>query len=172
MWRLPFDPLQATCLVKFLKIVMFVAQLKHLNWFCLFVFAVIFSTLIIGLHNMPTVENIYKRPIVGHGSCRQAKSNFWCWSKTISCECRFAGCQPSKKTSKLVLLDCHLFQRHTWQLVKEKHKWIQCKLCKQWCHEIAVPTVDRAHFQAIFSSKLFVMSHAIFTIFVVWNEQA
>ena len=46
VWRLPFDPFLATCLVKFLKEVTFFAQFKHLTWSCLFSFCSHFFNLI------------------------------------------------------------------------------------------------------------------------------
>ena len=37
----------------------------------------------------------------------------------------------------------------------------------KWCNENSVPTVDKTRFQAVFTSKLVVMSYAVLAIFVV-----
>jgi len=73
---LPFDPVLSTCLVKFLKVVMFFVglQFQHLNWFYFFRLCIHFFN----LNYRPTRcaycrKYIYERPIEGHGKIQTCK---------------------------------------------------------------------------------------------------
>jgi len=142
------------------------AQFKHLNWFvCVFSFCSHFFNL-----NCRPTRYAYCRKYV-------RKTNRGTWedadtqkaiTERFGLNVALQDANQAKKHQSSYNY-CRLSPITTAQVTTRKRKAQvdPVQTMKKWRDENAVPTVDKAHFQAIFASTLVVMSYDIFAIFVV-----